>query len=376
MPRKIEDVFDAWKVYKSGFGSFTEWSECSDLFYKHELFFEADECAVKAINALGKLPGKEEVKWRTAVSVFVRGRLGSVARNEQSRRNLRNIADSLQTAKKSIEALREHRIRQQSPVAALEDADVALAESILLAGDSSQRSRVQLAATFRNYNRGAKKFRWEQPLIAIGLMNDHLGRYPDDSAAKIVRASAQGDLGNWDEAWAEIYNVLKDEPENEIALSTGGRILIGMGSGYDAWDLILQAYQLKPSLPLVALLLMSTAKALTYEELDESQIEVMTDRRELAANLMADATAQSGRSGDNNLVRIGLRLMIFNKAFVEAIKFAEEMQADGLENNFAYWHKAIDDAILRSGQNVAEVRMKAAQVKVDLYPDRDKTDRR
>jgi hypothetical protein len=346
-----------------------EWVDCSDIFFANNLHDEAEYCSVKAIDSLGKLPGMPAIPWTKVISVFVRGRLAPVASREQGRLNFLAIADRLSDAKSALTALRQQRGQTAKSTTVLTQADVSLSESIMLARDSSRYSRVQLAAKFRKYNPFKGEFKWDRPEIAVGIMNEHLLKYPDDTAALCVRASAFGDLGMFDLGIADAKAALKINPENIIALTTAGRLLLGANEGFEAWTYIKKAFDSRPSLPSAAMLLTSCAVSAMKPNLSEKQEKLVSVRRRYVSSIIGEQSVEHSRSGESNLDRITIQFLIFNLKFVEVIKFVQEIESEGHHHNFRHWNDEIDRAILRAGQSIKQNREQAEKITKDVFPD-------
>lgn len=367
-PRSTSTLYDAWVVHRSGFGSWIEWSECAEIFQKAGFAEEADYCSLRAIDSLGKLPGREPIKLREVLSIFIRGRLHEGAVTEKGQVSLRKIAERLSDARDALRKIKEQRHDNKLSISRMTEVDVALAKTILLARDGRRYSRVQLAAMFRRFDK-RRKFRWDKPSVSIALMNDHLSKHVDDVAALVVKAGAQGDLGLWHEAKLTVEHAVKLAPEDTFALVTYGRVLLGLGLGMDAWIPISKAFEIRPNLPTAAMLMMSCAQAKLESDLSNEDLSLISERRAFAASIMRSSAEGDDQYSFTNLDRITIEALLFDRRFVEVVVFVREIHEEGRLPNADYWNKEIDLAIIHSGKDVIKIRSEAAKIRDDLFPD-------
>jgi len=368
-PRSTASLYDAWVIHRSGFGSWLEWSECAEIFQKAGFSQEADYCSLRAIDSLGRLPGREPIKLREVLSIFIRGRLNEGAVTEKGKISLRKIAERLTDARTALQKIRQQRQEQKLSIGRMTEVDLALAKTILLARDGRRYSRVQLAAMFRRFDK-RRNFRWDKPTVSISLMNEHLLAHPEDVAALVVKAGAQGDLGLWREAVTTIEQAVKLEPENTFALVTYGRSLLGLGLGMKAWVPISKAYEIAPNLPTAAMLLMSCAQAKLEPNLSEADLSLLANRRSFAASIIRGSSSVDNPESYINLDRITIEALLFDRRFVEAVVYVREISEEGRLPNTAFWEKEIDLAIIHGGKDIAKIRSDAARIRDDLFPDK------
>ncbi len=367
-PRSTSTLHDCWKIHRSGFGSWLEWSECAEVFQKEGFPLEADYCAIRAIDSLGKLPGREPIRIREVLSIFIRGRIHDEAVTERGKISLRRIAERLSDARSALQKIREQRQAKKQSILRMTEVDVALAKTILLARDGRKYSRVQLASMFRRFDK-RKSYRWGKPQVSISLMDEHLRVYVDDVAALVVKAGAQGDLGLWQDSRGTIELALKLNPEDTYALVTYGRVLLGIGLGMDAWHPILKAYELKPNLPTAAMLIISCAQA-KLEKYREQDLSEIARRRACAVSIIRKTSSVEDPESFINLDRIIIESLLFDRRFVEAVVYVREVREEGRLPNSDYWEKEIDMAIIRSGMDVSKIRNEASRVSDDIFPGR------
>jgi tetratricopeptide (TPR) repeat protein len=367
-PRSTATLYDAWVIHRSGFGSWVEWSECAEIFQKSGFPDEADYCSLRAIDSLGRLPGREPIKLREVLSIFIRGRLHDGAVTEKGQVSLRKVANRLSDARDALQKIREQRQENKLSISRMTEVDLALAKTILLARDGRRYSRVQLAAMFRRFDK-RRKFRWDKPSVSISLMNEHLSKHQNDVAALVVKAGAQGDLGLWHEAKTTIEQAIKLAPEDTFALVTYGRVLLGLGLGMKAWIPISKAYEIRPNLPTAAMLMMSCAQAKLESNLSSEDLSVIEGRRAFAAQIIRKSADSSDQDSLMNLDRITIEALLFDRRFVEVVVFVREIHEEGRLPNADYWNKEIDMAIIHSNRDVTKIRSEAAKIRDDLFPD-------
>jgi hypothetical protein len=201
-------------------------------------------------------------------------------------------------------------------------------------------------------------------------MNEHLLTHPEDVAALVVKAGAQGDLGLWREAVTTIEQAVKLEPENTFALVTYGRSLLGLGLGMKAWAPISKAYEIAPNLPTAAMLLMSCAQAKLEPNLSEADLSLLANRRSFAASIIRGSSSVDNPESYINLDRITIEALLFDRRFVEAVVYVREISEEGRLPNTAFWEKEIDLAIIHGGKDIAKIRSDAARIRDDLFPDK------
>lgn len=367
-PRSTSTLYDAWVIHRSGFGSWVEWSECAEVFQKAGFVDEADHCSLRAIDSLGRLPGREPIQLREVLSIFIRGRLHEGAVTEQGKISLRRIAERLSDAKSALQKIREQRQANKQSISRMTEVDLALAKTILLARDGRRYSRVQLAAMFRRFDK-RKNFRWDKPSVSISLMDNHLRTHEHDVAAIVVKAGAQGDLELWREARDTIGLAVKLAPEDTFALVTYGRVLLGLGLGMQAWIPISKAYEIRPNLPTAAMLMMSIARSKLETNLSPNDLRLISSRRSFAADIIRGSSEGDEQKSFRNLDRITIEALLFDRRFVEAVVFVREIIEEGRLADPDYWNKEIDIAIIHAGKDVANIRSDAARIADDIFPD-------
>jgi hypothetical protein len=396
-PRSTQSLTDAWNVYRSGVGSWIEWSDCSEIFYRTGHDKESEECSLRAISSLGKMPGLEPIKVREVLSNFVRGRLRDDLISEQGKFSLRRIADRLADARLALGKLRNQLRPSGKGPTYFTTADSSLAETIMLANDPDRRreTTVQLAARFRKFDKFKQDFRWGKPTVALNILKEHLLLNPEDCTAFYVMASAQGDLGLWHEARKSSQTAVlllerrlkllevpsKGSPVSEearkrvklsltFALNTHGRVLLGLNLGMEAWEPLYRSYQLTEQRSVAAMLHLSCGIA-AVGHLDARDRQTLWSRRAFVSGLNKSANKDEQKRNYKNLDRIAIQFLLFDMHFVEAILFVSEASREGRLDNGAFWNKEIDSAILQAGQSIPRIRAEASAVDRDLFPDQD-----
>jgi bifunctional DNA-binding transcriptional regulator/antitoxin component of YhaV-PrlF toxin-antitoxin module len=339
------------------------------LFYKHGFDEQADDCALRAIDSLGRVPGIEPIKIREVLSIFIRGQLKEDSISADGRVNLKRLSDRLSDARFALKRIKEQRQSRKQDAKQMQEADIALSETIMLARDEKRYSRVQLAARFRRFNKYRKNFTWDKPAVAIQLMQEHIEKYPRDVAALNVKSAAHGDLEQWQLGKVSVETALQLEPTNTYSLNTYGRILLGMRLGLEAWAPLEKAYALKPELPTAAMLFISCAVAARQSGLSSLERAEIRNRRAYVAKILRTSEETNSERSFQNLNRIAMQYLILEKCFLEAIVFVREMTEEGRMSNPDYWEQEIDLAITRDGKLFQAVRAEALNWKDDLFPD-------
>lgn len=393
-PRSTESLSDAWAVLRSGVGSWIEWSDCSEIFFKAGYDEESEACSLRSISSLGRMPGLEPIKVREVLSNFVRGRLRDDLISEHGKLSLRRVADRLADARLSLGKIRSQSRPSSKNPSYLSTVDTSLAETIMLANDpdTKRETTVQLAARFRKFDKYKQEFRWGKPTVALNLLREHLLENPEDCTAFVVMASAQGDLGLWVEALKSsqmavmildkrmtlLEGLAQRSPISEdarkrvelsltFALNTHGRVLLGLNLGIEAWEPLYRSYQISERRAVAAMLHLSCGIA-AIGKLDASDRQTLSSRRAFVSGLSKSTNNDEQKRNYKNLDRIAIQFLIFDMHFVEAILFVKEASSEGRLDNGTYWNQEIDSAILRAGQSISSIRLKASAVHDDLFP--------
>ncbi len=393
-PRSTQSLKDAWSVYRSGVASWIEWSDCSEIFFKAGYDRESEECSLKAISALGKIPALEPIKVREVLSNFVRGKLRDDLISEHGKFSLRRIADRLADARLALDKIRQQLRPFSKGPAHLTTADSSLAETIMLANDPDRKKEttIQLAARFRKFDKYKQEFRWGKPTVALNLIKEHLKLYPQDCAAYVVMASAQGDLGLWPEALessrtavalserrleslqahSQKSTVSEDSRKRAeisltISLTTQGRVLGGLNLWMEAWEPLFRSYQITERRSVAAMLYASCGIA-GAGNLDVRERQTLSSRRAFVSGLNRSANKDEQERNFKNLDRIAIQFLIFDLHFLEAIIYVKEAENEGRLDNAVFWNQEIDAAILKAGQSIPGIRGEASAFEEDLFP--------
>ncbi|NNC55763.1 MAG: tetratricopeptide repeat protein, partial [Pseudomonadales bacterium] len=94
--------------------------------------------------------------------------------------------------------------------------------------------------------------RHDQPDRALEMLNNVLTSQPDNRSARFARAFLYEDLDQVDASIAELRKLLKEQPDDSVALNALGYTLVDRTSRYrEGYRLIRKALQLDPNNPAI-----------------------------------------------------------------------------------------------------------------------------
>lgn len=360
---------DAWDTYNSKVGSYDEWSDASHLFYSSGYPTQADYCSLRAIDSLVQIHGKETKNFRHAFAQFVRARLGTVTLIYKGRVHEGQLRRLLKDIKFSVLQTRERRRAKGNDFYSLKKAHDALEQTENNLTGSSGWEKRQLASNFRKFSKFKNYYRWDKPEVSVALMNQRIASFPNDGAAWNIKAAAHGDLEDWTAASAAVHAGLRINPADRYLLVTQGRILIGMGNGFDAWEPLITVLRKSFSVPVAAMLMTSCGIARLQPNLSQDQLTIISERRRFVSGLIESLPEGAESYGEVDLEILGLQMLITDGKFVEAVVFVRELDEEGWLDKADYWNWEIDSAIKRAGLAPTTIRFEASKFKGDYFPD-------
>ena len=361
---------EAWEVYNSKSASYSEWSEAAETFYISGHNSQAEYCTIRAIDSLVRLHGQDVKSFKNSFAIFVENRLSAVTTIYQGRVNQKLLIRLLNDIKFGVWQTKEHRRARKENFAILKPAYDALKETTDLLGSKSRWDRPKLASRFRKFVSYQNSFRWNKPELSVALMDETLASTPTDLVALTMKASALGDLGNWDSAKQAIESALEIDSRNSFSLIVYGRILLGMGWGFKAWDPLYEAIKIEFKIPVAAMLMTSCGVARLEEGLTPTQLKTLSDRRNYISNILQEFTYKEDFKGDVNLELLSLQMLISDGKFVEAIIFVRELEREQWLDRPDYWNWEIDNSIKRAGLSPSQVRFEAEKRQGDFFPNK------
>lgn len=360
---------DAWEIYNSKVGSYDSWSDASHVFYASGYPMQADYCSLRAIDALVQIHGRETKNFRQAFSQFVRDRLGTVTLIDKGRVHEGQLRRLLKDIKFSVLRTRDHRRAKGNNFLSLKAAHDALEQTGNNLTGSSGWEKRKLASNFRKFSKFKNYYTWDKPEVSVAIMDERIASFPNDGAAWNIKASAHGDLEDWTAASAAVHAGLRINPTDRYLLVTQGRILNGMGNGFDAWDPLITVLKKSFTVPVAAMLMTSCGIARLQTNLTQEQLKIISERRRFISGLIESLPEGAESYGDVDLETLGLQMLITDGKFVEAVVFVRELDEEGWLDRADYWNWEIDSAIKRAGLAPTTIRFEASKFKGDYFPD-------
>jgi tetratricopeptide (TPR) repeat protein len=201
-------------------------------------------------------------------------------------------------------------------------------------------------------------------------MDEQLASNPMDRVAWTIKASAHGDLGQWQSALKSIETAIKIDPRNPFSLIVYGRILLGLGLGFKAWDPLYEALKIEFKIPVAAMLMTSCGIARLEESLTPTQLKTLSDRRNFISSILQEFTDKEDFNGEVNVELLSLQMLISDGKFVEAIIFVRELEREQWLDRPDYWNWEIDNSIRRAGLSPSQVRFEAEKRQGDFFPNK------
>lgn len=361
---------EAWGVYNSKSASYSGWSEAAEIFYISGHGKEADYCTLRAIDSLVRLHGGDVKNFKISFALFVQDRLSAISTINQGRVNQKLLIRLLNDIKFGVWRTKEHRRARNEKFSILKPAYDALSETTDLLRSKSRRDRPKLASLFRKFVRYQSSYRWNKPELTVAFMEEQLAGNQRDVVAWTIKASAHGDLGQWQSALKSIEAALEIDPRGPYALTVYGRILLGLGLGFKAWDPLYEALEIEFTIPVAAMLMTSCGIARLEENLTLAQLQTISDRRNFVSSLLEQSSDKEDLKGNVNFELLALQMLISDSKFVEAIIFVRELEREHWLDSPDDWNWEIDAAIKRAGLSPAEVRLEAEKRQGDFFPDK------
>lgn len=368
--RKIETLNDAKAILESRKASYVEWRECAEIFASFDLHDQAAECTIFAIESLGGR-SQYETKIRFSLATYLHHVLKKM-QTTSARQNLADLAVWLFATKEAVNKDKEKFYDTKGhSKKILDEANKDLAEAIILVKDGSKVSLTKLASKFRLPRPKDKALRWGLPDLALLTINRVLKQYPDDTHALVSRASIYADLKKFEHAERDANRAVELLPEDSVTLVTLGNILILRHRGFQAWPHLLKAWDLKPSIPIKAMLFIACAVAMQYQAVTGAQERlIMSWRSWVFAQSVADdpdEILKEQRATFTATVRMLIRNGDLKQAVLALAEFQNENWGGMTERLYS---EILEAAILLDITDIPTLD-EAMRMPRNYYPDMD-----